>query len=56
VAAKIAGFTAKEARSIGEKLGIDFKRYDVEQFRQGMNVELEHCNVNHRQLKQTACP
>lgn len=40
-----SGFTAKEAKSIGEKLGIDFKRYDVEQFRQGLNVELEHCNV-----------
>jgi len=39
------GFTAKEARGIGEKLGIDFKSYDVEQFRQGLNVELEHCNV-----------
>ena len=39
------GFTTKEAKSIGEKLGIDFKRYDVEQFRQGLNVELEHCNV-----------
>jgi len=38
-------FTAKEAKSIGEKLGLDFKRYDVEQFRQGLNVELEHCNV-----------
>lgn len=39
------GFTVKEARSIGEKLGIDFKGYDVDQFRQGINVELEHCNV-----------
>jgi len=38
-------FTVEEAKSIGEELGIDFKRYDVEQFRQGMNVELEHCNV-----------
>ncbi len=38
-------FTAKEAKSIAKELGIDFKRYDVEQFRQGINVELEHCNV-----------
>jgi len=38
-------FTAKEARSIGGKLGIDFKSYDVDQFRQGLDVELEHCNV-----------
>ena len=39
------GFTAKDAKSIGEELGIDFKGYDVEQFRQGLDVELEHCNV-----------
>ena len=39
------GFTAKDAKSIGKELGIDFKRYDVEQFRQGLDVELEHCNV-----------
>ena len=39
------GFTAEEAKRIGKELGIDFKRYDVEQFRQGLDVELEHCNV-----------
>jgi len=38
-------FTAKEAKSIGGQLGIDFKSYDVDQFRQGLDVELEHCNV-----------
>ena len=27
---------------IGEKLGIDWSRFDVEQFRMGMEVELEH--------------
>ncbi len=35
-------FTAEEARRIGEVLGIDWSRYDVEQFRMGMDVELEH--------------
>jgi DNA-directed RNA polymerase alpha subunit len=35
-------FTAKEAKVIGEKLGIDWKEYDVEQFRMGLDVELEH--------------
>jgi hypothetical protein len=39
-------FTAKEAKSIGEKLGIDWKEYDVEQFRMGMDVELEHGTVS----------
>ena len=35
-------FTAQEAREIGQELGIDWKRFDVEQFRIGLDVELEH--------------
>jgi hypothetical protein len=35
-------FTAAQAKKIGESLGIDWKRFDVEQFRMGMDVELEH--------------
>jgi hypothetical protein len=37
-------FTAEEARQIGEEIGIDWTsaRFDVEQFRSGMDVELEH--------------
>ncbi len=35
-------FTAEEARQTGEKLGIDWSRFDVEQFRMGLDVELEH--------------
>lgn len=35
-------FTADEAKKIGEQLGIDWSKYDVEQFRMGMDVELEH--------------
>ena len=35
-------FTAQEAREIGQELGIDWKRFDVEQFRMGLDVELEH--------------
>ena len=35
-------FTAEQAKEIGEKLGIDWSKYDVEQFRRGMDVELEH--------------
>ena len=37
-------FTAEEAREIGEQIGIEWKTapFDVEQFRMGMDVELEH--------------
>jgi len=37
-------FSADEARQIGEQIGIDWATapFDVEQFRMGMDVELEH--------------
>ena len=37
-------FTAEDARAIGEQIGIDWAStpFDVEQFRMGMDVELEH--------------
>ena len=35
-------FSLEEAREVGEELGIDWSRFDVEQFRTGLNVELEH--------------
>jgi hypothetical protein len=35
-------FSAEEAKSIGEALGLDWSKFDVEQFRMGMDVELEH--------------
>jgi Protein of unknown function (DUF5661) len=37
-------FTADQARAAGERIGIDWNasRFDVEQFRMGMDVELEH--------------
>lgn len=35
-------FTAEQAKSIGEQLGIDWSKFNVEQFRMGMDVELEH--------------
>jgi hypothetical protein len=37
-------FTTNDARSVGEQLGIDWTSspFDVEQFRAGMDVELEH--------------
>ena len=39
-------FTAEEAKEIGEQLGVKWDRYDVEQFRMGMDVELEHGTVD----------
>jgi hypothetical protein len=37
-------FSTEEARQIGERVGInwDTARFDVEQFRMGLHVELEH--------------
>ena len=35
-------FTSEEARRIGETLGIDWSKFDVEQYRMGLDVELEH--------------
>jgi len=35
-------FTTGQAHETGNKLGIDWSRFDVEQFRMGLDVELEH--------------
>jgi len=35
-------FSIQEARDLGNKLGIDWTKYDVEQFQMGLSVELEH--------------
>ncbi|MBN2567443.1 hypothetical protein JXB02_05155 [Candidatus Woesearchaeota archaeon] len=35
-------FSEKEAKAVGERLGIAWDRFDVDQFRRGMDVELEH--------------
>jgi hypothetical protein len=35
-------FTTEQAKNIGEKLGLKWDKFDVEQFRMGMDVELEH--------------
>jgi hypothetical protein len=39
-------FTAEEAKKIGEQLGIDWSKFDIEQFRMGMDVELEHGTID----------
>ncbi|MCJ7707219.1 MAG: hypothetical protein MUO38_06320 [Anaerolineales bacterium] len=35
-------FTAEVAKTIGKLLGIDWSEFDVEEYRMGMDVELEH--------------
>jgi hypothetical protein len=35
-------FNVNEAEKIGKKLGITWDKFDLEQFRMGMDVELEH--------------
>ena len=39
-------FSYEVAKSVGEKLGIKWDKFDVEQFRMGMDVELEHGKVD----------
>lgn len=35
-------FTSEQAKKTGEQLGIKWDKFDVEQYRMGMDVELEH--------------
>ena len=35
-------FTAEEARSIGDEIGVDWSVIPIEEFRVGLAVELEH--------------
>lgn len=39
-------FTEEQAKEIGDKLGIKWDKYNVEQFRMGLDVELEHGTVD----------
>lgn len=39
-------FTIEEAKEIGEKLGVDWSKWDIEQFRMGLDVELEHGTIS----------
>jgi hypothetical protein len=34
--------STEEARRVGDEIGVDWDRIDVEQFRAGMDVEYEH--------------
>jgi len=35
-------FMTEEARRIGDRIGVDWAKYDIEEFRMGLAVELEH--------------
>ena len=39
-------FTIEEAKQIGEALGIDWSKFAIEQYRMGLDVELEHGRVD----------
>ncbi len=39
-------FTTEEAKKVGEILGVDWSKFDVEQFRMGMDIELEHGTID----------
>jgi len=43
---KRKSFTMTEAKTIGDKLGIDWEEFDVKQFRTGMNAELADGTYN----------
>lgn len=53
-------FTTEEAKWAGEQIGIDWQEYDIEQFRIGLEVELEHglidpvTNITNDDLTMTA--
>lgn len=52
-------FSYEEVRSVGEKIGINFSEIDIEEFRIGLGVELEHgqrdkeTDITHDDLCQT---
>ncbi len=35
-------FTTEEAKTIGDEIGIDWNKVKIEEFKQGLHVELEH--------------
>lgn len=34
--------TSEEAQRVGDEIGVDWSRFDLDQFRLGMDVEFEH--------------
>ena len=42
-----------KAERVGNELGVDWSKVDLEQFRMGLGVELEHRNVTHGNMEMT---
>lgn len=40
--AKVKEISSELAKKIGEVLGVDWSKFNIQQFKKGMNVELEH--------------
>jgi len=38
-------FTTEQARGIGDKIDVDWDVFDIEEFRMGLEVEMEHQDV-----------
>ena len=34
--------STEEAKRVGDEIGVDWERFDLEQFRAGMDIEFEH--------------
>ena len=39
-------FSVQEARAVGMQLGLDWTKIELEQFRRGLEVELEHGTID----------
>ena len=39
-------FTKEEAKDVGEQLKVKWDKFNVEEFRKGMDIELEHGTIN----------
>jgi len=38
-------FTSEQAKEIGEMIGINWNKFKIEQFRMGLDIELEHGTI-----------
>lgn len=39
------GFSEADAKALGDKLGVDWQEVDLNEFRMGLEVEMEHKDV-----------
>jgi hypothetical protein len=46
----------EEARRVGDVIGVDWSRFDPEQFRIGMDVEFEHGSHDPKRTSPTTTP